>query len=137
MGQWKTGFVARYGICSSVHAEIQALAHGLQLAWDMGCRVVVVELDSEVVFGLVSKGKPINKNLHWLVSYYKGLLNREWQVILQHCYREANNVADRLANMGMDSIEGMHLLQDPTNEVLQLVRQDFQGVAWPRLMRAS
>ncbi|KAF2286867.1 hypothetical protein GH714_033914 [Hevea brasiliensis] len=48
MGQWKAGFVI--GIASA-YAEIQALVHGLQLAWDLGCRSIVVELDSEVIVG--------------------------------------------------------------------------------------
>lgn len=44
-GSWLTGFAVNLGVCSSVVAEIWALFYIPQLAWDSGCRRVIVELD--------------------------------------------------------------------------------------------
>ncbi|CAN1237427.1 hypothetical protein LINGRAPRIM_LOCUS1874 [Linum grandiflorum] len=35
-----------------------------------------------------------------LVMQFKELCNRQWEVHLSHIYREANNAADYLANLG-------------------------------------
>lgn len=45
-GSWMRGFSARVGRCSVLEAELWGVLHGLQAAWDLGCRKVVLEIDS-------------------------------------------------------------------------------------------
>ncbi|KAF2324537.1 hypothetical protein GH714_015105 [Hevea brasiliensis] len=67
----------------------------------------------------------------------RALLSRAWEVKLDHCYREANQVADGLANMAVDSNLNKHVLLDPPREIRHLLASDFHGIAWPRMVGAG
>ncbi|EOY02369.1 Kinase superfamily protein isoform 5 [Theobroma cacao] len=41
-GEWRTGFVAKLGLCSAYRAELRGVLHGLRLAWDSGFKKVMV-----------------------------------------------------------------------------------------------
>ncbi|OMO64514.1 hypothetical protein CCACVL1_21697, partial [Corchorus capsularis] len=41
-GRWLTGFMAHRGVCSNTVAELQAIRHGLELAWIQGYRKVSI-----------------------------------------------------------------------------------------------
>ena len=45
-GRWHGGFCMNIGICSITIAELWGLYQGLILAWQMGIRLLVVEIDS-------------------------------------------------------------------------------------------
>jgi len=43
-----------------------------------------------------------NREYYNLVKKIQGLLNNpDWEIIVEHCYRESNKAADFLANMGI------------------------------------
>ncbi|CAN1247436.1 hypothetical protein LINPERPRIM_LOCUS6329 [Linum perenne] len=44
--------------------------------------------------------------------------NRDWDVTIHYIYREANNVADYLANLGHDFVIGTHVVPVPDNTLL-------------------
>ncbi|CAN1149046.1 hypothetical protein LINPERHAP2_LOCUS16805 [Linum perenne] len=52
---------------------------GLQLAWELGQRKVVLQVDSRAAIQL---------------------LERDWEVSIRHTYREGNHAADFLAGIG-------------------------------------
>ncbi|CAN1334380.1 Putative ribonuclease H protein At1g65750, partial [Linum perenne] len=72
-------FCANIGNCSITRAELKAIVEGLKLAWSQGIRRVVIQTD-----------------LRAAVS----ILQQEDGNTSQHVYREANCVADFLANLG-------------------------------------
>ena len=45
-GHWICGYSVRLGTCSIVSAELWALIHGLQLAWEREVRLLMIEIDS-------------------------------------------------------------------------------------------
>ncbi|CAN1776256.1 Putative ribonuclease H protein At1g65750 [Linum perenne] len=49
-----------------------------------------------------------------------------------HVYREANNAADYLANLGHSLVLGSHVFQSPDNTLLYWLRYDLIGVSTPR-----
>ena len=55
-----------------------------------------------------------------------------WEVVLEHCYREANQVADRLANMGVELNCTIQLFTLPPVEVNPLMIADAAGTKFPR-----
>ena len=51
---------------------------------------------------------------------------------ISHCYREANQVADILANMGCDGTLGVIIHRVPPTGVGEALYVDSLGVYWPR-----
>jgi len=58
-----------------------------------------------------------------------------WEVRITHCYRETNQVADKLANMGVELDLRCNTYHSPPCAVRDLVFADNVGVSWPRLIR--
>jgi len=54
LGSWIKGFaVSSTGLCTSVKAELWAVVTGLELAWPMVLRRLILEMDSDNFFPLV------------------------------------------------------------------------------------
>ena len=101
-GNWITGFALNLGYCTSVKAELAALLKGLELAKRHGIAKLIVHIDSQVVCHKLRMQHPKNKGYYFLVKRSQELLNNsEWDVKVEHCYRESNQAADFLANMGL------------------------------------
>ena len=56
------------------------------------------------------------------------------EVCISHCFREANRVADKLANIGIDGKSDFAFFSIHPKEVLDLMYADNVGAAWPRLV---
>ena len=63
----------------------------------------MVNVDSIVVVGMLKKSMICNARHEAIVKRCKGLLESlDWAMVVSHCYREANQVTDALANIGVD-----------------------------------
>lgn len=89
-GHWIVGGSRSLGYCTSLHAELWAVLLGLQLAWDHGFRSLILETDSQLVFGLLTRPKPFQLAHDALVSKCASFLSRDWEVTVSKIYREAN-----------------------------------------------
>ena len=56
------------------------------------------------------------------------MLSLDWEVDIQHVFREGNRAADSLANFGAHLPLGYHLLQNVSTQVYEIVTQDIVGV---------
>jgi len=114
-------------------AEIRAVLQGLQLAKRMEIRKLWVQLDSIVVVGTLTK------KVSWCLEH-TGLLHQckaliegnDWEVRVSHCYREANRVADRLANMGIRFDSGTVFYSSPPMKIKDILLADGGGTYWPQ-----
>jgi len=136
LSNWICGFSAYLGICSSVKTELLGLLHGLKMAWMKGVPRLLVHMDSEVVVNIIKatayKGQPH----YFLIRECQKLIrNTNWKIRLAHCYREANRVADLLANIGVDQASTFVLFDLPPYSVRSLLVDDSHSVAWPCLLR--
>jgi ribonuclease HI len=52
---WIKGSAVNTGLCTSVKAELWAVVTGLELAWSMGLRRLILETDSAVLVALLLK----------------------------------------------------------------------------------
>ncbi|CAN1138923.1 hypothetical protein LINPERPRIM_LOCUS24364 [Linum perenne] len=96
--------VSILGSCSITRAaEI-----GLTRALDLGFRKVILELDS--LAAVISiEGPPVVDSRHGpIVHHIQQLRCRKWQVVVLHCYREANRAADLFAHFGHSRELGTH-----------------------------
>ena len=91
-----------------------------------------VQLDLIVVVGM------IKENANWcpehigLLHQCKALLkDNDWKIHISHCYREANQLADRLTNIGIGIRSGIIFYQSPPMEIKDVLLADVGGVYWP------
>jgi ribonuclease HI len=90
-------------------AELTSLLQGLQQAVTLASHKIILEGDSQIVIQLITKilhgGNPQKISPSWrlagLLEDFKSLLGHNISVIPSHVKREANAVADYLANEGV------------------------------------
>ncbi|KAL9444513.1 hypothetical protein AB3S75_017659 [Citrus x aurantiifolia] len=133
-GNWISGFCMNIGECPVVMAELWGLYQGLLLAWDAGIKYLLVEVDSLCVAQMIFKQVVMPNVSYALVAAVRDLFNRNWQVSLSHIFREANSVADFMANMAHSLPHGIHLFTSPPVGSYSIILQDMIGVAKPRLV---
>ncbi|CAN1334386.1 Putative ribonuclease H protein At1g65750, partial [Linum perenne] len=99
-GGYVCAFCANIGNCSITRAELKAIVEGLKLAWSQGIRRVVIQTDLRAAVSILQQEDGNTSQHAALVTEFRELRSREWVLSLSHVYREANCVADFLANLG-------------------------------------
>jgi len=112
-GRWCGGFDLNIGVC-----------YGLSIAWERRFRRVELEVDSELVVGFLTRGISDTHPLSFLVRLCHGFLSRDWLVHVTHVYREANRLADGLANYAFSFPLWFHLLDVAPPFVASFVEDD-------------
>ncbi|CAN0928744.1 Putative ribonuclease H protein At1g65750 [Linum grandiflorum] len=95
---------------------MRAIVDGLQLAWTLVIRRIQIQSDSMAAVTILAKDSELGH---------------------QHIYREANNAADYLANLGHSLSFGMHIFDFPDQGLSHWLHYDVIGVSLPRLVRLS
>ncbi|CAN1131022.1 Putative ribonuclease H protein At1g65750, partial [Linum perenne] len=132
-GQFVSAFTANMGDCSITRAEMGAIVQGMKLAWNLGIRKLLVQSDSKAAIAIL-QNKETNHQHAILVSEFRELFSRRWDVSLAHVFREANFCADYLANLGHRLYFGLHLLPQPDPALTHWLRFDLFGIASPRVI---
>ncbi|KAG7599188.1 Reverse transcriptase zinc-binding domain [Arabidopsis suecica] len=128
-GAWRGGFALNIGICSAPLAELWGVYYGLYIAWERGYRRVELEVDSEIVVGFLTTGISPSHPLSFLVRLCHGFISRDWIVRIAHVYREANRLADGLANYAFTLPLGFHLFNSRLDALNSIVLEDAIGSA--------
>ncbi|KAG8487928.1 hypothetical protein CXB51_018560 [Gossypium anomalum] len=112
--------------------ELWGVVEGLQIAWRIGHRKIILEIHSmEVATMLSSSVKPDDYRLCKGAHKY---MNKEWEMIYQHTYREGNKFADGLASMAWDQPLQCFVFYYPPNIIRSLLNADINGFVTSRLM---
>ncbi|CAN1743222.1 Putative ribonuclease H protein At1g65750 [Linum perenne] len=106
-------FSYNLGRCSITRAELRGAVHGLSIAWNLGYRRVLVQMDSAAAIAI---------------------LEAKGEIDHQHIYREANKAADSLANRGHSLGLGCHLISGSDRGLGLYLRYDCIGVSENRLI---
>ncbi|KAF7835253.1 Ribonuclease H protein [Senna tora] len=125
-GLFCMGFNKYLGSCNALHAETWGILHGLEVAWNAGYRRIIVETDSKDVVENISKRNMEMHQSSQLVRKVRNLMQRNWDVKIRHEYREANEVAHRLASLariGADTI----VFNEAPGPILPLLFKDQMG----------
>uniref|UniRef100_A0A7C9DAS6 RNase H type-1 domain-containing protein n=3 Tax=Opuntia streptacantha TaxID=393608 RepID=A0A7C9DAS6_OPUST len=92
-----------------------------------------VQVDSKAVVSMLTKHFKGHPEYGLLIQQCKTLLNwGGWKVKISHCFREANQVADKLTNMGVAGNLEVNTHCTPTMETREARYADILGVLWPR-----
>ena len=133
--EWMGGFAERMGVCSSVRAELRAILRGLRLAQEKGYRKLIVYVDSLVVAGMLKDNMLCSARHNTLVQQCRRILQLpDWEVKVNHCFRETNRVADALANLGIGLNCEFMYFNEPPSEVSSSLFADRVGAKYPRLI---
>lgn len=123
-------YAANCGATTCTRAEFLAVLRGLALTWNKGCRKVVLEVDSMVVVRELLGDLRPSSPLYHIVRRCKGLIfDQEWEVVVKHCYREANRAADWLANYGVGLNPKLVIMEAAPMGLRDVLLEDLSGVA--------
>ncbi|CAA7059955.1 unnamed protein product [Microthlaspi erraticum] len=133
-GSWVCGFALNIGICSAPLAELWGVYYGLLIAWERCVPRLIIEVDSEVVVKILHSGISEFHPLSFLARLCYGFFSRDWLVRIRHTYREANRVADGLANYAFSLSLGFHLFAFSPTEILVLLSENVDGSSRARFV---
>ncbi|CAN0908256.1 Putative ribonuclease H protein At1g65750 [Linum grandiflorum] len=92
---------------------MRAIVDEFQLAWPLGIRRIWVQSDPRADIAIFTKDSELDHQHAALVLQFKEFCSYQWEVHIFHIYRETNNAADYLANLGHSLSYGMHLFDSP------------------------
>ena len=81
--------------------ELEAIKHGLEIAWDFGLRKLWCETHSLEAYNAIistSNGYPIM--VQSLVLHIQALIQKDWDVNIHHVFYIANQAVDFMAKIG-------------------------------------
>lgn len=87
-GSWVLGFYGYLGDADPLREEMEALYHGLDMAWSAGIRNLLCFSDSATAISLVSQGASSLHRYAPIISAIREVLQRQWTVRVQHTLRE-------------------------------------------------
>jgi len=101
--------------------------YGLYMAWAKQITHLEVEVDSEVAVGFLKTEIGETHPLSFLVRLCQDFLSKDWTVRISHVYREANSLADGLANHAFSLPLGFHFFDVVPISVVSLFSEDNNG----------
>ena len=122
------------GHCPVVVAELWGALYALELAWSLDISHLILELDSSSAVSLIKHCVDRRHPYAPLILKIKHLLDRSWQIKVEHIFREANRVADFMTSMGHALDFGLHVFYNPPERLYGVLSKDFRGVVLPRLI---
>ncbi|CAN1180270.1 Putative ribonuclease H protein At1g65750 [Linum perenne] len=122
------------GICTIMRAELRAAALGLEAAWELGARKVMLQVDSQASVRAIMEDHAEDSRHGHTLHHIRQLLSRNWRVEVTHIYRERNRVADLLAHFGHSLSFGSHFNFPVSYENERAIASDTIGVCFPRLI---
>ena len=107
---------------------------GLKLMWNLGYRSIMLKSDLKELISMLTQGEMDNINICRMHKECCRLLAKEWNVEIQHTYKEGNKCADWLARYNLSQAYGVFVLQEPLAKLQLLLLIDAMGVTTPRVV---
>ncbi|CAN1777356.1 Putative ribonuclease H protein At1g65750, partial [Linum perenne] len=124
------------GQCSITRVEIKGAVDEMMAAWDLGIRRLEVQIDSSSEVSILLQGNLSHQHAS-LVTRFQKLREREWELRIKHIYREANHLADCLADKGHSLPCGSTTRLKTDVDVRKWETYDARGVTEVRCIRSS
>jgi ribonuclease HI len=112
-GAFVLGFYGAATTPTILFAKLMAMLHGLQICWESGYRRISCFSDSLQAFNLIRDGVSAHHRFANEVFSICQLLDRNWEIVVEHTLREGNACADVLAKMGAISGSSLVKLSSP------------------------
>ncbi|CAI0392409.1 unnamed protein product [Linum tenue] len=132
-GRFLGAFTMNLGGGSITRAELMGMLQGLKRAWELDVKKVVLLTDSKAAIELLDSAASSHPHYR-LVVQVRQMIQREWEVRVEHTFREGNVVADFLASTGHSLPLGLHLVSIPSPQLNYWLLFDLVGSQTPRLV---
>ncbi|KAK2382027.1 TMV resistance protein N [Trifolium repens] len=133
-GSWIHGFSGSCGRASNLVAELSAIWKGLQLAWDLGYKSIIMESDSQAALDLIANTQQNEFHPHaTLLSLIRKLTSLPWVISFAHTLREGNECADWLAKFGATNIDSFKIWIAHPPQLDNILFADTSGVYRQRM----
>ncbi|KAL4307123.1 uncharacterized protein LOC107605009 [Arachis ipaensis] len=122
-GEWIGGFTANLGYCQITQAEMWAVLYGLQMAWNLGMRRVIVEMDAIEVLKEINTHQS-TKTIDPILREIEEYKERSWEIKFQYANRETNQCADWLGKISTNHQYGFNFIDNPPADIKHLLQID-------------
>ncbi|CAL5349330.1 unnamed protein product [Camellia sinensis] len=130
-GTWIFGYHGKLEVATSEEAELWGIYRGLTIILEKSMHDITIETDSEQMVLHINNTTPSNHPHRALLEDIKFLMLR-CNCDVSHILREGNKCADGLANMGVNHVENLVVLDNPPNEIANLLIADIVGASCER-----
>ncbi|CAN0878912.1 Putative ribonuclease H protein At1g65750 [Linum grandiflorum] len=120
------------GQCSITRAELRGAVEGMRIAWDMRIRKLEIQLDSAAAVHILTARDLADHQHMALVHKFRNLQARNWETRIKHVYREANVLADYIADLDHSQPVGSLALGVQDSLLRYWTEHDLLEVAQPR-----
>ncbi|KAH1073126.1 hypothetical protein J1N35_025454 [Gossypium stocksii] len=124
---WIVGFSRNIGYYSFLYAELWGALEGLQLAWGLGLKRVILKMDSTEVIQVI-QANVVGQHFSAVIQDIKNLLQFSWIVKVTHTFRKGNIVTNGLALVAFSRPLSRYIFMQPLDEVLLLLHDDYSGM---------
>ena len=128
------GFARSVGLCSAYIAELWGVLEGLRYARSLDFWRVELHVNSVAVVNILNFGGYNIPDGRSLVMKIRRMLDMDWEVVVNHIYREANQCADALAKLGGSLDANLVLFDACPPQFSHLLAADVLGITIPRLV---
>ncbi|KAL0007753.1 hypothetical protein SO802_009255 [Lithocarpus litseifolius] len=132
-GIWIAGFTRRIGVTTSFEAELWGLRDGLMFCSNLNISSLVVELDAKAIVDVLLNANYVNNVISPFLDDCRLLMTLFSRLQVNHCYREANKCADKLARMEISNNSDLIYFQSPPVDIVFVFENDFNGLYSNRL----
>ncbi|WCJ40112.1 hypothetical protein M5689_021043 [Euphorbia peplus] len=119
---------------SSFEAELWGIVTGINITREAGTHRLEVETDCVEVVSFINNLCPLHHPSHALIRAIQNLLSKLDCYRISHVFLEMNRCADFLANKAVTLPIGITPFLDPPEDLLHLLKDDYHGVALPRIV---
>jgi len=101
---------------------------------NLGFRAVKVNVDSLVVANCINGNGHGSPSGGSLVFEIQRLINLDWEIVVKHSYKEANQCADALANFGCSLMGEITFFESCPAQFSHVLAADVIGISITRLI---
>ncbi|PNX76585.1 ribonuclease H [Trifolium pratense] len=131
-GDFILGFYGVATVQSILFAELMTVLHGLQICWENGFRRIIYFSDSLQAVNLFWEEVSAHHQFANEIFSFRQLVNKDWDVVVEHTLREGNTCTDVLAKMCALSDSPLVKITSPPSELSTPLLTDAQGVVFIR-----
>ncbi|MCI01199.1 non-LTR retroelement reverse transcriptase-like, partial [Trifolium medium] len=133
-GEWISGFAKFVGYGNTYLAELWGVVEGLSYARRLNLHRVELHVDSMTVVKAITSSGGGSFRGRSIVDKIWRLIDLDWEVLVHHTYRETNQCADALANMGCNMNDGRVYFDVCPSNISHSFLADALGTTTPRMI---
>ncbi|XP_019196696.1 PREDICTED: uncharacterized protein LOC109190620 [Ipomoea nil] len=111
-----------------MEAECWGIYTGMEKAWEMGFRKLVIESDCAKATSILNNCNDYGGPASNLIEKCREAKRRHWEVAFIYAPREKNKVADILAKKAHEHNEAFRWFEHPPGTALEALREDELGL---------